>query len=878
MSLFKPKTFVCLVLLLLSYHFVKAVGDPVKRTYYSSDFVGSAPVIDGKLNDSVWLADGWQGEFLQQIPEEGARPSKDTRVKVVYDFNNLYVAIMCYDDKESVRRMFTKRDEFGGDIAGIAFDSYNNKRTAYEFNLTAAGQKIDLMHTGEGHIDFNWNANWEGASVVCDSGWSAEFRIPFSQLRYNNIEEHTWGLHVWRWIDNLKEEDQWTLLPVNGPPGVHNFGQMEGVKNIRSSRQVEFLPYVSTKVQYDGENENPNISDVRVIPNAGLDVKMGISSNFTLDATINPDFGQVEADPSELNLSAYETYYQEKRPFFLEGREIFNFSVNGDQLFYSRRIGASPRYSPDTDDDEYYKSSENIAILGSAKITGRTANGLSVGVLETVTNNTYGTLYTPDFNENDSSSYNSERIKVEPLTSYFASRIKKETNNANTIIGGAFNSVARDLNATYLQDEFVAYANTAGLDVMQYFDNKNYYVQFNGMFSNLVGSQKAIAQKQESHIHRFQRPDASHLELDTTRTSLTGSSGYVEIGKSGGNFLFESNVGYWSPQLNINDIGFMSEADYIEQENEITYRVTEPGNVFRNYRFEIENTNKWTFGKERTHTNFVGDFTGGFNNFWTIFVEYEYNLPSLNPRELRGGPALYRDGYHGGGVWIQSNTAKRFFMDFGSFLYSNSKLNSYHRNVGLGLGYNPIDKLKLMLEGHYMRNNFDSEFFDSDLGDMDVYTIGRMVQDQLQFTVRAEYYLRPEISLQYYGNPFFSVVNYEDIRRVDEAGAKEISKRYYKYSEDELFFNEDENTYEVNELNGTSYSFENPDVSYGNFQSNFVFRWEYKLGSVFYLVWSHNQNEYTNINSPHLNTPINKLFRKPSGDAVMFKLSYWFNV
>lgn len=852
-----------------------ASGDPIKRTYSTTEMTTSAPEIDGVLDDSVWNTGFWQGEFTQQIPEEGAKPSKETKVKVTYDYENMYVAIFCYDTPDNIRQIFTKRDRFGGDVVGIAFDSYFNQRTAYEFNLSAAGQKIDLMHTGEGNIDFNWNSNWEGMTAISDSGWSAEFRIPFSQLRYNNINEQTWGMHVWRWIDNNKEEDQWTLLPVKGPPGVHNFGQINGISNIRSSRQVEFLPYVSTKVERTGDNDNPYISDTKVVPNAGIDMKMGLSSNFTLDATINPDFGQVEADPSELNLSAYETFYREKRPFFLEGRDIFKFSVNGDQLFYSRRIGASPRYSPDIDDGEYYESPENIAILGSAKITGRTANGISVGILETITNNEFGSIYRPNGEEGNEK----ERIKVEPLTSYFASRIKKETNDANTIIGGSFNSVARKLNDDYLQEEFVAYANTAGVDFMQYFNSKNYYVQLNGMYSNLVGSENAITQKQESHIHRFQRSDAEHLTLDTTRTNLTGTSGYFEIGKNGGNFLFESNIGYWSPQLNINDIGFMKEADYIEQENEVTYRETEPGNVFRNYRIEIQNTNKWSFGGEHTHSGLESKFVGQFNNLWTLFAEGGKVFPSLDPRVLRGGPALYNDGYYGGGVWMQTNSSNRFYINLSGFYYGNAKNNSTHKSTGVSFNYNPINKLRLTLRSRFMHNNYAEEFFNSDLSDINVYTIGRMNQKELQFTIRAEYYIRPEISFQYYGNPFFSVVDYSSLRRVEEAGAKNSSDRFYVYTEgDEITFNAEDNYYYVNEYNGASYSFENPDVSYGNFQSNFVFRWEYKLGSVFYFVWSHNQSEYTNVNSPHLDKPINELFSTPSGDAVMVKLSYWFNV
>ena len=408
-------------------------------------------------------------------------------------------------------------------------------------------------------------------------------------------------------------------------------------------------------------NENPYLANNRVYPNAGADMKLGISSNFTLDATINPDFGQVEADPSELKLTAFETFFQEKRPFFLEGRDIFNFSMEGSELFYSRRIGATPGYSPDLNDHEHFDSPQNITILGSAKITGRTSNNLSVGILETVTNSEYGTLFGPT-NPGQTEPHREKNMMVEPLTNYFASRLKKVSKNTNTIIGGSFNSVIRNLNNPAMKEEFIGSAHTAGVDLIQYFSNKNYLLTVKTMGSYLEGSEQAITKKQESHIHRFQRPDAKHLTLDTARTSLTGSSGFIGIEKNGGKFLFETNASYWSPELNLNDIGFIPETDFIENENELSFRQNKPGKLFREYRIKFENTNRWTFGSERTATDLEVQCTTTLQNLWSVFGEYQYKLNSFDVRSLRGGPALYRDGYHGGGAWIQTNPAKKIIF------------------------------------------------------------------------------------------------------------------------------------------------------------------------------------------------------------------------
>ncbi len=869
---------IILLVLIILPNILLANQEKEKRSYSASQLKAKAPQIDGSLADSSWAQASWQGSFLQQKPVEGGKPSKETLVKIMYDENYLYAAIFCYDTRENIRRVFTPRDQFGGDVAGIAFDSYLNERTAYEFNLTAAGQKIDLMHTGEGNIDLNWNSNWDGFTSISDSGWSAEFRIPFSQLRYNNQPSHTFGFFVWRWLDTPKEEVQWVLLPVKGPHGVHNFGLLDGIKDIRSSRQTEFLPYLSGKYNYDGRNENPYIDDYKFMPGAGMDMKIGISSNFTVDATINPDFGQVEADPAELNLTAFETFYSEKRPFFLEGSDIFKFSVGNNSLFYSRRIGAPPSYYPDLEDNEYYTSPETSTILGSAKITGRTADRFSVGVLETVTSNEYGILYRPgpDSTEN---AHQTQQILAAPLTSYFASRIKKESANTNTITGISFNGVERQLQAEHLKNEMIGSAYTGGLDFLQYLDNKNYYFSLSGMYSHLSGSQQAITNKQKSHVHRFQRPDAPHLSLDTTLTSLTGTLGFAEFAKNSGKFLFNANALYASPQLNLNDIGYIPQTDYVEQESEIEYRKTTPGNYLRDYSVELTGTNRWTFGCERTMSNLTLSFESNLNNLWAFHAELENAFPSLDPRILRGGPALRQDGYTGGGFWVQTNSSRRFFAELYNFRYFNNKNNSYHKAQGGSLNYNPVNKLKLMLEVQLERKNYASEYFDDGLSDQNIYLVGRLYQSTLSIIARVEYYFRPEISLQYYGNPFFSVVDYQNYRRVNKSQAKDLAERFYQLDgTSQLTYNETENEYSVSETNGTSYSFSNPDVSYGSFQSNFVFRWEYKLGSTFYFVWSHNQNEFSNIDSPALSHPVNGLFKTPSGDALMIKFSYWFNV
>ncbi len=308
------------------------------KRVYQTENIGDTPLpkIDGVLDDEIWNLGEWQGDFTQQQPVGGANGTEKTYVKVLYDYSNLFVAIVCQDNEpDLIRDIFNRRDVLSGDMTGIAIDSYYDKRTAFEFNLSAAGQKIDIKHNGDYLWDFNWNAVWDGATSKNDTAWVAEMKIPFSQIRYADKEEHIWGMHVWRWIERRMEEDQWQFIPREAPAMVYLFGELKGVEEIRSSRQVELLPYVLTSYENYAEGNGTDAFKF----NGGIDAKVGISSDYTLDLTINPDFGQVEADPSVLNLTSFETFYEEKRPFFLEGNEIFDFELDGDIPYYSRRIG-----------------------------------------------------------------------------------------------------------------------------------------------------------------------------------------------------------------------------------------------------------------------------------------------------------------------------------------------------------------------------------------------------------------------------------------------------------------------------------------------------------------------------------------------------------
>ena len=485
------------------------------RIYNTVRLTTAKPKIDGILNDSCWQTGEWAGDFTQWVPNEGARPSQPTLLKILYDDKNLYVAIKALDNEpDKIQRKAGRRDEMEGDIAGVNFDSYHDHRTGFEFSVTAAGQKIDLILTNPYDGDLNWNAVWYVKVSHDDNGWYAEYEIPLSQLRYSNKDEQVWGLHCWRWINRVQEESDWEPQTSTGPGMLYLFGELHGIKGLKKSRRFEIMPYASGKLEtYKKEADNPFAKKGHNWGGtAGFDAKIGISSNFTLTASVNPDFGQVESDPSVMNLSAFETYFEEKRPFFLEGVNIFKYEFDDDLIFYSRRIGHAPTYNPDIADNEYMKIPDNTAILSALKLSGKTANGLSVGILQSITQQEFAQI---------KSINGDKKISVEPMASYFVGRVQKDYNAGNTVIGGIVTSTNRFINDDHL-NFMNSNAYTGGLDLLHQWKDKEFYLQSRLLGSYINGNENALVEMQQSSARYYQRPDDSHVQFDSTITELSG--------------------------------------------------------------------------------------------------------------------------------------------------------------------------------------------------------------------------------------------------------------------------------------------------------------------------------------------------------------------
>ncbi len=513
------------------------------KKIYTTKSIIVPPIIDGVLNDESWKAVTWAVDFIENEPDENTPPSEQTQFKIVYDEKNLYVGIRAFDSApDSIVRRLSRRDGFIGDRVSFVIDSYHDLRTAFIFTVTAAGVKGDEIATDNGNqMDESWNPVWYTKTSIDDKGWTAEMKIPFSQLRFGKSKEQVWGLNFARSFFRKDEMSVWNRVPIDAAGFVSESGLLLGLKDIIPQKQIEIQPYiVAQTASFEKEIGNPFVTgkDKKLV--VGLDGKIGITNNLTLDFTINPDFGQVEADPSEISLDGFQIFFKEQRPFFVENKNIFDYKITNsqtggpfttDNLFYSRRIGRHPQNDPETSENEYVDVPENTTILGAAKFSGKTKKGWSIGVLEALTQK--------EFAEFDN---NGERRKevIEPQTNYLLTRIQKDFNNNNSFIGGIITATNRNLEGNNISLLNTS-AYTGGIDFKHQWKNRKYYVGGNIVASKIIGSKEAILEAQLDHRRYFQRVDADHVEVDPNRTNLSGHGGNLQIGKAGGmHFNFES--------------------------------------------------------------------------------------------------------------------------------------------------------------------------------------------------------------------------------------------------------------------------------------------------------------------------------------------------
>ena len=839
------------------------------RTYFATK-TDKRPKIDGKLSDPCWEKGQWTGQFVQQIPFQGKNPSQETDVKILYDENNIYVAFKCHDiGPGKIRPILSRRDvdEGAGDIVGIAFDSYHDKQTAYEFNVTAAGQKIDMVHLGAYQLDYNWDAVWDAKTQVYDSVWTAEMQIPFSQIRFAPGKNQVWGLHIWRWIDRYNENTQWKLIPVDAPAMVYLFGELKGIEGVKPKTNYEFLPFLSSRFSPNTDQEK------QMKYGFGLDGKVKLNSGFNLDYAINPDFGQVEADPAILNLTSYEVFNEEKRPFFLEGNTILDYSIGDDMLYYSRRIGHEPSSPSILNNVDATKTSipENTTILSAFKLTGKTKNGLSLGFVQSFTDKENATFTKGTYLGNPIS-----KMAVEPYSNYMVGRIKQDFNNGNTVFGGMVTSTIRNITDEHLKS-LPKFAFAEGFDFQHNWKNRKYYIDFKSFFTDVNGSNSSISDLQRSSVHYYQRPDADNIGYDSTRTTLAGWGGYMSGGKRSGKFRAIGSLNWRSPGVDFNDLGYLYQADLIQQTAKLTYKVSQPKGIVRSYYGEFTQEHDWNFGGENTLDRLNLHGFVQFNNLWQIHLNLRRNFNIYDTRELRGGPKLYKSANSDMDLFVQSNSVKDFWAGFGPrFTWYDDDISkaSYFTTQ---LNWQISDRLSILSRTVWSNTKDNDKYVTkvTDLADNTHYLIGTLNRNTISSTLRFEYFLSPEISIQYYGNPYASIGKYSNFREVGDGASTFPAKRYLPIKIEKTgsgaysITGEEEPIYSINKTT---------DFNFQEFRSNFVGRWEFKSGSTFYLVWTNTRSAYSDKLDETEWKSFGSIWKQKAENVFMIKFSYWFSL
>ena len=821
---------------------------PLATTIATAIRAPSSPQIDGLDTDALWRDAPLVDAFRQFDPKEDTEPTLRSEARFAYDDRNLYVLVRAFDPRpDSIMALLSRRDErTQSDYIRVIVDSYHDRRTGYQFMVNPAGVKRDIYLYNDVNEDVSWDAVWDVKTSIDSLGWLAEFRIPLSQLRYPKKESHTFGVAVHREVGRTNERSSWPVWRRSQSGLASQLGEVQGITGISSPRRLEVMPY---SVQSNSSVARAGDFARTQRGTMGADIKYGLSSNLTLDAAINPDFGQVEADPSVLNLSAFEQFFGERRPFFLEGTGIFRFDQDCNDgectgLFYSRRIGRAPQLGFLSTDFNAVPTSSTI--LGAAKITGRLGNGLSLGILNAMTDRE---LVGGD-------------LEVEPRTNYFVTRLNQDLRGGRSGIGAILTAVNRDLDASaepYLRSA----AYTAGIDARHRFGpGGNFQLSGNAVGSLVRGSEEAIAATQRSSVHYYQRP-GDDLEYDPTRTDLSGYALNLGLNKNGGGITrFWTGGWYKSPGLEINDVGFMTNVNNMGWSNWFAFVFQEPKAFYR--RLQI-NFNQWnSFMVDGTNAGVGGNINTNvtFKNMWFMYAGMGGERASVCGSCLRGGPYLNEDANLNS--WFGFSGDSRKSIVPGLSTWYNRRDGGESFNYGLNPYFNirVASRFSGQLGLTYQKNVDDRQWmrnFGTIGSDTTHYTVGHLAQQTLNLNARLNFTASPTLSLQFYGSPFVSVGEYSDWREVSAPRHALYADRYRPFT-----------------LGGDPGAY---DFNFKQFRSNLVMRWEYRPGSTLFLVWGQGREQGNqDLGNFRGWRDYQNLFSAHPANTFLVKASYWFSL
>jgi hypothetical protein len=836
--------------------------------------VEQGPRLDGVLEDPAWREAHWIEGLTQKDPVEGLPAAEPTRIALVYDEHSLYLAAELFTPLTGrIQTRMSPRDDMAQTQSFFfSLDTYHDRRTAYTFGATAAGVQVDFYHPKDEEMNqvLGWNPVWEVRTRVYEDRWILEARIPFAQLRFNPGDEQVWGVQFDRWTPERGAEDYWVWIPRAESGWASRFGELHGIRGLKPSRRLELMPYLagSGVFHHTADPRDPFDDGSEGELRGGLDLKMGLGSNLTLDATVNPDFGQVEADPAELNLSAFETFFDERRPFFLEGDRLLR--GNGPSYYYSRRIGAAPRGSITDPGVSHEDRPPNTSILGAAKVTGRLPGGLSLGFLGALSDREHSRTWRAA-----DGVYGEE--PVEPLASYQVLRLQQDFESSASALGLSLTHTARHFDdEPALEALLPEEAISGGLDWDWNLKRGLYTVDGYWGFSRITGTPEALAGVQRRPAHYFQRPDAGHVHYDPLREALAGWTARLSTGRVGGRH-WRWNLGgaAESPGFELNDLGSLGSADDIDAWAEWTYVENESRGPFRRWNLFGGQYEGWNFGGQPQYSTSSIGYWGEFPNYWSVNAGLDRDHPGLSDSRTRGGPL----------VGLPGRTRYQFSLNSDELRRPNS--------VGLGSdgAWGPdgywsqsawvFVRLRAGSRWEFRLNPSLSRLLEpaqfvtrvTDGAGRERVVFARLDNRTQRLALRVRHTVNPRLRLEAYLEPFVASARYHDFG--EPAGARSPNLR--RFAAQGWLATTGEFAYTVEDPAG-AFSFSQPDVRYASWRHTLVMRWDWRLGSSLYLVWQQDREDFRGVTHPARGLDLGDPLAVGGDNRVALKFSYWVPV
>lgn len=835
--------------------------------------------VDGRLDEPVWRLAVPVTEFTQRDPREGAPASQRTEVRIAYDEDAIYVAARLFDTGPVSTRLGRRDSSLpGSDWFSVSLDSYHDHISASQFSVNPSGVRRDQRTSSDFDEDESWDPVWEAAAQIDAEGWTAELRIPLSQLRFRRDDVLTWGIQLVREIGRDNEESWFAFTAKRERAGVARYGHLVGLQALEPSSPFELLPYGLTRASYRTIAQEPDVTFRNPFADGsdyttalGLDLKYRLASNLTLDATFNPDFGQIEADPATINLTAFETRFDERRPFFIEGADLFEFGDQGAQIFYSRRIGGPPPGRIPSG-AVYDDMPDHSTILGAVKLTGK-IGGWSVGLIEAVTGRERAAYITEEELRG--------RALVAPLTNFLAGRTRHEFREGQSVIGGIVTATHRALADDALAARVRSSAYAAGLDFNHAWADRNWTLEGFLTGSRIGGRAAVLTAVQRSSARYFHRPDAAHLQLDPLARTMTGLSAGIELGKEAGlHWRGRASYETTSPGFEVNDLGFQSRADQHAANFNVEYVEERPGRIFREWNIDSSLDAEWNYGGDRLSTGLDIELGGQLLNYWSGDIAFNKSFSAFDDRLTRGGPLTRSPALNGYNVSIESDERQPWTVDF-SLDYEKGGIGrstSFEVNVG----FRPSPNWNISIAPEWSREQLNAQYIET-VPDIlaratfqNRYVFADLEQTEISLATRVSVTFSPALTLEVFARPFlgsgrfgqpkelmaprtFRFANYNEIGTVTDAG-------------EELEIDPD------GPGPASSFEIEKENFTLRSLRGNAVLRWEWRRGSTLYLVWQQEREGETTLSSDlQLRRDLRALGGTRPENVFMMKVSYWFN-